>query len=69
MTITAEPHFLIRSPSRFVVMESSRLKSHLDVSIQTSQICYQGYEGVYKFQRETLDPKLEAKGEMSTDLN
>jgi outer membrane protein OmpA-like peptidoglycan-associated protein len=69
LAITAEPHFLVRSPSRFVVMESSRLKSNLDASIQTSQIRYQGYEGVYKFQREALDPKLEAKGEMRTDLN
>ncbi len=68
MVVTAEPHFLVRSPSRFVVLENSS-KEKLDASIQTSQIRYQGHEAEYKFQRESLPKNLEATSEMRSDVS
>jgi outer membrane protein OmpA-like peptidoglycan-associated protein len=68
MVVTAEPHFLVQSPSRFVVLENSS-KEKLDASIQTSQIRYQAQQSEYKFQRESLPKKLEATSEMRSDVS
>lgn len=65
MFITAEPHFLVSSPSRFVIAENTRPKQDItDVMIKTSQIRYRGFEGVYNFDRETLTALPKVKGEI-----
>ena len=55
MFVTAEPHYLVSSPSRFVVLETTRpewpISGHL---IQVSRINYGAFEGVYRFDRESL---------------
>lgn len=68
MFITAEPHFLVASPSRFVVMENSRPVHRIGNPVQISQIKYRGFEGIYSFQHETLANMREAKGEVRVDL-
>jgi outer membrane protein OmpA-like peptidoglycan-associated protein len=68
MVVTAEPHFLVQSPSRFVVLENAG-KTKLDASIQTSQIRYQAQQSEYKFQRESLPKNLEATSEMRSDVS
>lgn len=66
--VTAEPHFLVSSPSRFVVLENTRPVRDLGNPIQISQISYRGFEGVYNFERETLANVPEIKGEVRVDL-
>jgi outer membrane protein OmpA-like peptidoglycan-associated protein len=68
MFVTAEPHYLVRSPSRFVVMVNTELKSDLRTPAQTSKIGFRGYEGEYKFVRESIPRELEARSEMRTEL-
>jgi outer membrane protein OmpA-like peptidoglycan-associated protein len=68
MFITAEPHFLVSAPSRFVVMENTRPASRIGNPIQVSQIKYRGYDGVYNFERESLANMRETKGERRSDL-
>jgi len=68
MFITAEPHFLVSSPSRLVVMENTRPADNIGNPIKVSQIKYRGFEGVYNFERETLANMPEAKKEVRSDL-
>jgi len=68
MFITAEPHFLVSAPSRFVVMENTRPASRIGNPIQISQIKYRGYDGVYNFENESLANMKETKGERRSDL-
>ena len=68
MFITAEPHYMVRSPSQFVVMQNTELKSDLRTAAQTSKIRFRAYEGEYKFVRESIPRDLEAKSEMRTEL-
>ena len=68
MFVTAEPHYMVRSPSRFVVMENTKLKSDLKTAVETSEIPYRGYQGEYKSTRESIPKELEAKSEMRTEL-
>lgn len=69
MFVTAEPHFLVDKPSRFVVLENSRLTR--DVSgqmLKTSTIYYKGFDGMYPAERESLASMPETKGETRTDM-
>ncbi|MBI3952307.1 MAG: OmpA family protein [Acidobacteria bacterium] len=66
--VTAEPHFLVSSPSRFVVLENTRPVRDIGNPIQTSQIKYRGFDGVYNFERETLANLPETRGEVRVDL-
>jgi outer membrane protein OmpA-like peptidoglycan-associated protein len=67
MMVTAEPHFLTSLPSRFVVLENT--EPTVDVGpLRVSTLRYDGYEGVYKFDRETLVDFPEAKGEIRTHI-
>jgi outer membrane protein OmpA-like peptidoglycan-associated protein len=68
MFITAEPHFLVGSPSRFVVMENTRPAREIGNPIQTSQIKYAGFDGIYHFERESLANLPEIKGEVRADV-
>lgn len=68
MFVTAEPHFLVGSPSRFVVLENTRPVRDIGNPVQTSQIKYHGFDGVYNFERETLANLPEIKGEVRVDV-
>jgi outer membrane protein OmpA-like peptidoglycan-associated protein len=66
--ITAEPHFLVRNPSRFVVLEMVRPTDEVKIPYQVAKIVYRGQEGVYRAERETLANVPEAKNEVRTDV-
>ena len=69
MFVTAEPHFLVKSPSRFVVLETVRPSNNLtDQMLKTSTIKYRGFEGLYNYGQETLVGEPEAKGEIRSDV-
>jgi hypothetical protein len=53
--VTAEPHFLVETPSRLVVLENLGPKENVDSGmINVSRIPYKGFEGMYKYDIETL---------------
>jgi hypothetical protein len=66
--VSAEPHFLVQYPSRFFVLENTRPIGELSGVVRSSEIQYEGYVGVYRFERESLDKVPEAKGEVRTEL-
>lgn len=68
MFVTAEPHYLVPYPSRFVVMENTRPTHKLGGVVGESQIKYRESEGIYNFERETLSKAAEAKTEVRTDI-
>lgn len=69
MFVTAEPHFLVSVPSRFVVVETTRPKNNLtEEMLSVSTIKYRGFEGAYNFSQETLVNDPEAKGETRSDV-
>jgi len=69
MFVTAEPHYLVKSPSRFVVLETVRPSNNLtDQMLKTSTIKYHGFEGLYNHSQETLVGDPEVKGEIRSDV-
>jgi outer membrane protein OmpA-like peptidoglycan-associated protein len=68
MFVTAEPHFLVASPSRFVVLENTRPAHHIGNPLRVSQIQYHGFDGLYRFERETLSNLPETKGTRREDV-
>jgi outer membrane protein OmpA-like peptidoglycan-associated protein len=67
--VTAEPHFLTSTPSRFVVLENTHPKNHLTGQmLKISTIKYRGYDGAYNYRQETLVGDPEAKGETRSDV-
>lgn len=69
MFVTAEPHFLAKSPSRFVVLENTRPEQNITGRmITTSTIQYRGFDGVYDFNRESLVGEAEVEGETRSDV-
>jgi outer membrane protein OmpA-like peptidoglycan-associated protein len=54
LLVTAEPHYLVGSPSPFVVLENVRSKSPSE-RVRTATIVYPGFEGDYRFDRESLE--------------
>ena len=68
MFISAEPHYLVQYPSRFLVLENSRPTTQAASEVRTSQIEYRGSVGVYQFDRESLETAPEAKSEVRTEL-
>ena len=66
MFVTAEPHFLVSAPSRFVVLDNTGV----DVargSTSTRRVTYQGFDGVYNFERESLVRSEKVKGDNRVD--
>ena len=61
LLITAEPHYLVTTPSAFVILENERAQ-------RGRMIRYQLLEGVYNFERSSLADVKEAKGEVHTDV-
>jgi outer membrane protein OmpA-like peptidoglycan-associated protein len=68
MFISAEPHFLVASPSRFVVMENTRPTETVG-PLEVSVLEYQGHAGSYQFERESLEDLDESKGETRPHLD
>jgi outer membrane protein OmpA-like peptidoglycan-associated protein len=69
MFVTAEPHYLTRVPSRFVVLETVEPKNNLTGQmLSTSTIKYRGFEGVYNSSQETLVGEPKVKGEVRSDV-
>jgi hypothetical protein len=61
LLVTAEPHYLVATPSAFVVLENERVP-------QGHVIRYQLLEGVYNFDRSSLADVKEARGKVHTDV-
>jgi hypothetical protein len=60
LLITAEPHYLVSSPSAFVILENQRT-GHPTIQFRV-------LEGVYNFNRATLDSEKEAKGAVHSEV-
>ena len=63
MFVTAEPHFLVRQPSAFVVLQNVSASLLAGKSVNTSVVSYRGFEGEYESERETLTDVPESQGE------
>src|SRR3989475_8876436 len=61
LLVTAEPHYLVTTPSAFTV-----LMNEPEPEAQTIE--YQVVEGVYNFERSSLSDVKEAKGKVHTDV-
>lgn len=69
MFVTAEPHYLVESPSRFVVLENTRPKQNLTTQmLDDSVIKYRGYEGVYNYTLSSIASEPDTKGETRSDV-
>lgn len=69
MFVTAEPHFLVDLPSRFVVLVNSHPKEDLEEgSIRTADASYDRFQGDYEFERETLVEVKERSGTHNAHL-
>jgi outer membrane protein OmpA-like peptidoglycan-associated protein len=67
--VTAEPHFLVETPSRFVVMENSRPAKNLTTQmLEVSTIKYRGFDGVYNYVLTSLATEPESKGTIRSDV-
>jgi outer membrane protein OmpA-like peptidoglycan-associated protein len=65
--VTAEPHFLVRSPSRYVVAQNGRPGRRAE-EVRMARIEYQGTEGLYQASRDSLVGLPEMRGEVQTDI-
>ena len=61
LLVTAEPHYLVTTPSAFVVLENRRDQ-------RSETIRYRLLEGVYNFERSSLADVKEAKGTVHTGV-
>ena len=59
--VTAEPHALVNMPSRFVVLDNTGVGVRRGRAT-TRSIQYQGFDGVYEFERESLLRQPAARG-------
>lgn len=67
--VTAEPHFLVSTPSRFVVLENTHPTHNITGQmLKVSTIKYRGFDGAYNFRQETLTGEPETKGEIRSDV-
>ena len=63
MFVTAEPHFLVKEPSALVVLQNVDASLVAGKRLDTSVVTYEGFEGEYAFERETLADVPESQGE------
>ncbi len=68
MLVTAEPHFLVESPSPFIVLENTRPTKPSETTATVSEIHYSGSVNAYRFERESLAGMPEGKGEIRAHL-
>jgi len=59
--VTAEPHYLVANPSAFVVLENKPGK-------EGSTVRYPVLQGIYYFERGSLEDVREAKGKVHTEV-
>jgi outer membrane protein OmpA-like peptidoglycan-associated protein len=59
LLVSAEPHFMVGSPSPFVVLENVRFDEDAS-GIRTARVPYSGFEGIYRFDRASLDHMKES---------
>ncbi len=59
--VSAEPHYLVSAPSAFVVLQNKR-EAH------AREIRYPVVEGVYNFERSSLDDTKTAKGKVHSEV-
>ncbi|MGH9796430.1 MAG: OmpA family protein [Candidatus Acidiferrales bacterium] len=67
MVVTAEPHFAVKVPSRFVVLENTQPED----DVEELRIVALGFDGAptrYAYDRETLATAPEPDGDQRTDL-
>lgn len=62
LLVTAEPHFLVSAPSPFVVLESKPKNE------ESGMVSYQVMEGIYYFERGSLDNTTHARGVVLTGV-
>ncbi len=67
MLLTAEPHFLPRRPSRFVVLENSDTGLGEQKGVSGSPFEYADFAEDYKYERDSLTGTSETKGELRTE--
>lgn len=68
MMVTAEPHFLVEFPSRFVVLENSHPRKDMS-PLKLSTLRYEGDAGVYEFENESLANMMDGEGEVRTHID
>ena len=68
MFVTAEPHYLVSLPSRFVVLETTKTLADKSEGYPTVAIRYRGFEGLYNYERDTLVGTKEANGLVENDV-
>ena len=61
MLVTAEPHYLVSTPSPFVILENTSQAGGVMVR-------YEPMEGVYNFERSSLADAKPAKGKVHTEV-
>lgn len=66
--VTAEPHYLVRKPSRMIVVSMTDLIGPSKLSLQTATIEYRGDDGIYAFDRDSLAVVPEGKSEIRTEI-
>lgn len=67
--VTAEPHFLVDVPSRFVVLENTRPTNNITGQmLEAANIKYRGFDGIYRASQDTLVNEPEVKGETRSDV-
>ncbi|MCB1021661.1 MAG: hypothetical protein KDC27_17145, partial [Acidobacteria bacterium] len=61
MFVTAEPHFLVKTPSTFVVLETVQPKNNITGQmLDGSRIKYKGHDGLYEADNQTLAAERES---------
>ena len=65
--VTAEPHYLVGSPSRFIVLENTRAKDRASLH-RTSRISYPTFEVEYRFERASLEGMDETRATVHPHL-
>jgi hypothetical protein len=61
LVVAAEPHYLVTTPSPFVILENAS-------QAETVTVRYEGVEGIYNFERSSLADVKAARGKVHTDV-
>lgn len=67
--VTAEPHFLVEKPSRFIVLENTELIDPVPRDPEVARIEFPAYDRLYAYERDTLADSDEANGPVRTDMD
>lgn len=63
LIVTAEPHFMVRQPSRYIVLRMMRPTKKLKTPLKTAVVTYPENAGVYRVDRDSLAdaPKMKVR--------